>query len=281
MRPLIASLSSFVLLSLVTASTLAAPAASTSQAPAPTSDPLASGTVQNGTKWFRKSAEYRILALEAFRSATRRLEAIAETRYDRNWVVVSDADETLIDNSLYNQVNDQLGVGFDPKTWDEWVVKQQAGAIPGAFDFVRAVVDAGGKLAIVTNRERAREPETWANLVALGMPDDRSAICLLGIDAALDKKTNTEEWAKYGYANDKDRRRRLLREGIAQQCWKDHGWAARHAWNRPLDIVLEVGDNVQDFAGVTQAGAVPEQLLRKIGRRLILLPNPMYGSWEK
>ena len=50
----------------------------------------------------------------------------------------------------------------------------------------------------------------------------------------------------------------------------------------PLDVVAFVGDNILDFPGLTQAAhqggerAVPE-----FGVRFFLVPNPMYGSWER
>ena len=51
---------------------------------------------------------------------------------------------------------------------------------------------------------------------------------------------------------------------------------------RPLEIVLWVGDNIQDFpehaAGDAQGG---RRAVREFGDRFIIIPNPMYGSWER
>ena len=49
----------------------------------------------------------------------------------------------------------------------------------------------------------------------------------------------------------------------------------------PLKVVMWVGDNIQDFPGMTQAVRTqPATALAEFGRTWILLPNPMYGSWE-
>jgi predicted secreted acid phosphatase len=42
---------------------------------------------------------------------------------------------------------------------------------------------------------------------------------------------------------------------------------------------MQVGDNIEDFSGVTQEDANITELLQQWPQKLILLPNPMYGSW--
>jgi predicted secreted acid phosphatase len=44
----------------------------------------------------------------------------------------------------------------------------------------------------------------------------------------------------------------------------------------PLVTVLYIGDNIKDCPRQTQASFTPELF----GERCIVLPNPMYGSWE-
>ena len=54
---------------------------------------------------------------------------------------------------------------------------------------------------------------------------------------------------------------------------------AAHA---PLDVVAFVGDNILDFPGLTQAiRQAGEGAFSEFGVRFFLLPNPMYGSWER
>lgn len=42
---------------------------------------------------------------------------------------------------------------------------------------------------------------------------------------------------------------------------------------------MYIGDNIEDFPGLTQESAQPEKLLNKLGDEYILLPNAVYGSW--
>ena len=50
----------------------------------------------------------------------------------------------------------------------------------------------------------------------------------------------------------------------------------------PLEVVMWVGDNVGDFPGATQAiRTQPQAAFAEFGRGWFVLPNPMYGSWER
>jgi predicted secreted acid phosphatase len=48
-----------------------------------------------------------------------------------------------------------------------------------------------------------------------------------------------------------------------------------------IEVVAFVGDNIQDFPGMTQASrSGGEAAFADFGGRFFVLPNPMYGSWE-
>jgi predicted secreted acid phosphatase len=50
----------------------------------------------------------------------------------------------------------------------------------------------------------------------------------------------------------------------------------------PLEVVAFVGDNIRDFPGLGQAiRAQPDAAFAPFGTRFFLLPNAMYGSWER
>jgi predicted secreted acid phosphatase len=42
---------------------------------------------------------------------------------------------------------------------------------------------------------------------------------------------------------------------------------------------MQIGDNIEDFQGVTQEDAYLPAILPEVGTSLFILPNPMYGSW--
>jgi predicted secreted acid phosphatase len=49
----------------------------------------------------------------------------------------------------------------------------------------------------------------------------------------------------------------------------------------PLEVLMWVGDNIQDFPGLGQnLRMMAGPSYGRFGERYFLLPNPMYGSWE-
>ena len=50
----------------------------------------------------------------------------------------------------------------------------------------------------------------------------------------------------------------------------------------PLTTVMYVGDNIQDFPGLTQdIRRQDATAFARFGNDFVLLPNPMYGSFDK
>ncbi|UTA47582.1 endonuclease/exonuclease/phosphatase family protein [Simiduia sp. 21SJ11W-1] len=241
----------------------------------PVLSPAAAATqpVSSAVKWTQHSVEYALLTRALFAKAQANLMQ-THTGFQKPWVVFMDVDETLLDNSQYNRARDEQGLGFSAASWASWVSAEQAGEVPGAKAFANAVLAAGGQLALITNRERTQDHHTWANLKALGFNINRQNTCILG-RTAEDKHAI----GKPGIANDKDLRRQQLLAGNAHACWAEDASAKAH-WARPLQLVLEVGDNIQDFSQLRQATASAEALAERQGRDLLLLPNAMYGSWS-
>ena len=112
--------------------------------------------------------------------------------------------------------------------------------------------EMGGSIVIVTNRTQAECPETEENFRALELPFD--AMLCRPDDGPGDKEPRYDSVAN-GTA----------RPGL-----------------RPLEIVLWVGDNIQDFPQMRQeARKAGEAAFAEFGGRFIIIPNPMYGSWER
>ena len=203
-------------------------------------------------RWVRSSAEYRALCLQTYAVAARRLESAFAGRPHRSWAVILDADETLLDNSLYQKERDTAGQVYSEASWGAWVKRRDAGDVPGARAFLETVHGLGGVVAIVTNRSAALCDDTRANLTRLGLPFD-VVLC----QAA-------------GASSDKQSRFRDVAEGRAAPGLP------------PLEIAAYVGDNIRDFPAGSQAlRDAPAAGLAPFGASYFLLPNPMYGSWEK
>ncbi len=245
---------------------------------------------QPGLVWVRRSAEYALVTARTYKAAARTLDALLAARGagDPPWVVVMDADETILDNSLFTLEGLRAGrTGFDPEAWRAWVAREEAGAVPGAVAFIRHLLERGGRLAVVTNRDAADDAHTRANLLRIGVPAEDPAVCVLGRSAADRKRDNPDEWARYGYVNDKDRRRRLVATGKASRCWtwaQDPAEQARRKalWAMPGTILMSVGDNIQDMPGLTPDVADDPARLEVLAAdpHLVLIPNPLYGSWR-
>jgi 5'-nucleotidase (lipoprotein e(P4) family) len=194
--------------------------------------------------WVRSSVEYRALCLQVYGLATRAVEAAAATRAPHAWGVVLDADETVLDNSLYQKQLAAEGHGYTEASWQAWVAQREAGLVPGARAFLRAVRSAGGVVAIVTNRAATSCGDTRANLDALSVPYDQ-VLCKPD-GGPPEKDTRFAELAK------------------------------------SVEVLAYVGDNIRDFPGRSQADRTkPDDAFAAFGTRFFLLPNPMYGSWEQ
>lgn len=200
--------------------------------------------------WFRTAAEYRALALQTFRSAGTRLRALEAPLADGSWGVIMDADETILDNSLFEKRIAEAGETFSEEAWDAWVLEEAATAIPGSDTFVALVHRLGGRVAVVTNRHDGLCPATIRNLHALGIRPD-VVLC----------ETDTSQ---------KEARFAMVAEGTASP---ELG---------PLRVLLWIGDNIGDFPDLDQSmrdAAVEDY--RLFGDRYFVLPNPMYGSWMR
>ena len=77
--------------------------------------------------------------------------------------------------------------------------------------------------------------------------------------------------------NDKDLRRQQITDGSAS-CYA--GDKNRHNTFGAKQIVMQVGDNIEDYSGVLQEHADIDMLLNLEQVPFVLLPNPMYGSWR-
>jgi 5'-nucleotidase (lipoprotein e(P4) family) len=200
-------------------------------------------------QWVRKSAEYQALFLQAYRLATTRVEQAASSRQPGTWAVVLDADETIISNLGYQA--ERAGMKFSQESWTAWVARREATPLPGAAAFLERVRALGGRIAIVTNRLVSECPDTEAVFRTHSLPYD---VMLCKPDKG---------------PSDKSARFDAIKSGTTP------------AGLPPLDVVAFVGDNIQDFPGMTQA--VRQRGVEgfaDFGVRFFVLPNPMYGSWQ-
>ncbi|MEO7360696.1 MAG: HAD family acid phosphatase [Gemmatimonadaceae bacterium] len=239
-------------------SVFAAAGCASTRAPIATNSPNPATTVNGGgstdsiplaLRWYRASAELHALFVQTYRNATTAVQQLAAAQAGKPWAVIMDADETVLDNSMYQQ--SRGGRGYTPETWETWVRSKKATALPGAADFINRVRALGGKVAIVTNREENVCVETEQNLRSVG----------LNVDEVLCKPAGS---------GDKNPRFSAVQAGTVPSKLPS------------VKVVMWLGDNIQDFPTLTQdvrkggaAGFI------EFGKTWFVLPNPLYGSWDK
>lgn len=195
-------------------------------------------------RWARTSAEHDAIFLQTYRAAGERLRRLADGRAPGTWAVVLDADETILDNSVYQRRRALVDSAYTSASWAAWVAEEAATALPGAVAFTHLTVGLGGRVVVVTNRSEAGCAATRTNLQRIGVPAS-AVLCQTG-------------------PSDKNPRFAAVESGTGT------GLPA-------LSIVMWVGDNVGDFPGLSQS--TPDATGR-FGDTFWVLPNPMYGSWE-
>ncbi|TCP93254.1 5'-nucleotidase (lipoprotein e(P4) family) [Cricetibacter osteomyelitidis] len=203
-----------------------------------------------GVVWLQQSGEYQALTHQAFNSAKTAFDQAKAAKGKKKAVVV-DLDETMIDNSAYAGWQVKNGEPFEGESWTRWVNARQVLPIPGAVEFANYVNSHNGTMFFVSNRKDAGEKQaTLDDMKRLGFSGVREDRLFL----KKDKSNKSPRFAE-----------------IEQQGY---------------DIVLYVGDNLNDFGDATYKKSNQErrdfvkQNKALFGTKFIVLPNPNYGDWE-
>ena len=216
----------------------------------------------NSTLWMQTSAEYAAVTTQTYRAAG---GALAAALGDPHWTaayeqtndfrglppaVILDLDETVLDNSAAQARLILAGKAFTEDGFTAWVKEARAGEIPGAVAFLHAAVLKGVAPHYITNR--TCDPAD---------ADDPTVRVLrsLRIPYAADRLL-----CKTAGNNKTDRRR-----AVAQK----------------YRILLLIGDDFNDFTAVPDAveerGKLGKLYEPMWGTKWFVLPNPVYGSWER
>lgn len=199
--------------------------------------------------WYQTAGEFRALCYQAYNLAHLRLDNDFLTRKsEKKRAVVVDIDETVLDNSPHAARLIKENASY-PVLWNEWVDAAKAAAIPGAVEFLTYAVSRGADVFYISNRRVDQVDATVRNLAAAGFPQATAGHMLF---------------------KDKESGKESRRQKVAQTH----------------DLVLLMGDNLNDFSSVFEAKnirdrfAEVDRLKGEFGAKFILLPNPIYGDWE-
>lgn len=201
--------------------------------------------------WLQNSGEYVALCYQAFNAAQNALDEEIAANPDTTKAIVLDVDETVLDNSQYNVGLLGTEFGYEDESWANWVKVGSARAVPGVLEFLKYADSQGINIYYVTNRKAKFDllQPTMDNLNNLGFPQVSEDKVLL----------RTEESSKE---------------------------ARRSTVGATNTIIMLVGDNLEDFDLVFEDKSNQERrdevmnMKAEFGDKFIILPNPVYGSWE-
>jgi 5'-nucleotidase (lipoprotein e(P4) family) len=265
---------------LLAASLTAAAQTTPAPAPSPSLPCRPADTTINAVLWMRTSAEYQALLRQAYSSAARILDAALA---DPAWTaaveqpataaslppaIILDLDETMLDTSAHQQVLIANGRAYSEPGWHEFAMKDASRPFEAAVDFVKYAKQKGVAVYYVTNRRKSEEDSLRTTLVKGDFPlETNEDNVLTRCDKADPKSTapplcDQPDWT----ADDKAPRRTFV--------------AKTHR------VIMLFGDDLNDFIPANgRTVAERDKLVRQYGdrwgRQWFILPNPVYGSWER
>lgn len=201
--------------------------------------------------WQQNAGEYRALCYQAFNLAQLRLdEALKnEENTGKKLAIITDIDETVIDNSPYNAKLVFTDEEYTKEGWIDWGEKKSAKEVPGAAKFLNYAHSKGVEVFYVSNRFIEQHEVTLENMKAINFPyaDDKHLLLM------TDKSSKQARF---------------------EQVLKDY------------EVILYLGDNLTDFSEKfnvltsEKRNAQTDELMDDFGKKFIVFPNPMYGDWE-
>lgn len=217
--------------------------------------------------WMQNAAEYKQLTRQTYQMA---LSQLTVGMQDPKWsadevqvvegnfenkppAIILDCDETVLDNSAFNARNVIIGKQYETEIWNAWCQECRADAIPGALKFVKAAEGMGVKIIYITNRRDIVKEATIKNLNALGFPADESTVLTKNADLGRDGT-------------------KVTRRAMVAKDYR---------------IVLLIGDNMSDLCvgmevfNTKRRNEIAREKMDLLGSRWIMLPNPVYGSWQR
>ena len=195
----------------------------------------------NEVRWVSQSREYTSLCEQIYSSAASVLRSQLEGT-DRP-VIVMDLDETVLNNAQYQVELFEKSETYNPTSWNAWVNKELATAVPGVKQFILEFKEKyEGRIVFISNRDASTIKATRNNLDSLDLLFEEDVFLL-----RKDKKDT------------KIVRRNEVLEGIGRM--ESYG---------PNKVLSYFGDQNGDF---------PFDTTFVFSLNKFMLPNPMYGKW--
>lgn len=213
-------------------------------------------------KWYRNSAERNTNYIQTYKLALEKTLKKSKQLKPYSWGVILDIDETVLDNSEYNYQNVINHTTYSQESNYTYMESAVSIAIPGAKNFTCNIKKHKGYVALVTNRDAKFAPQvinaTVRNLKQQG-------ICF---DTVLFSTGSSDKNPRFKAVNSGNYKSITTTKKLPK-----------------IKVLAYFGDNIQDFPNITQKEAYLEsQSLayhKKFGDEYFILPNPVYGSFDK
>lgn len=111
---------------------------------------------------------YCLLNEDKFESVVEKARNYADKHYIENGAIVSDIDETLLDNREYYK-NFKL---YTKENWEEWIARSESTLLTPAYEFLKWAKERGYKIFLITGRGEAYREATLKNLDKYKIPYD-------------------------------------------------------------------------------------------------------------
>ena len=202
--------------------------------------------------WTQTSAEYRALCYQAYNTAMDQInkEIKKHKKKDKPLAIVLDIDDTILETAIYDASFIDTSKKPTLENMKKWITSAAAFPIPGSVEFLKEVSKKGVEIFYVTNRHAPEHLEgTITNLEKYEFPSADSKHVFLNTDTG-NKQGRFDKIAKN------------------------------------FKIIVYMGDNAGDFPLDTYGKLIDErnkifdEHKKDFGIKFIVLPNPIYGSWE-
>lgn len=199
----------------------------------------------------QRAAEYYALCFQAYNIARLRVDEWQQhlKQESKPAAIVTDIDETVLDNSPYAAHRGLQGKDYEQNSWEVWTKMAKADTVPGSLSFLQYAASKGITIFYITNRNEKERTGTLSNLLHFNFPNADNAHLIL-------------------------RQNESSKEQRRQDVLKTH------------NILLLLGDNLTDFSALYDKApsgkriTTTQQIAAAFGSKFIVLPNPSYGDWE-
>src|SRR6185437_8562873 len=225
-------------------------------------------------KWYRDSAEKKALYNQAYSMGSQYVRLWVKTNHPKpnTWGVILDIDETALDNSWFMYACNGHDVSNEAEFGHYIVNAKKSVALPGVTSFLNLVHELGGYVSFISNRD--------------GTFKDKSGNVL---ESTLENlKDQNVYFDQVLLANDRDSKDPKNKNTRFTAVISGKYDGAEMVWSNKLPahkVIAYFGDNIQDFPKLKQATVNSldgsDEVFKAFGNGYFILPNPIYGSWQK